>query len=65
MQSLPAIPIPDELFPEITAGLYFASVPVHRDGMPSGPATRLEAAGSGRDRESLLALLQQLSTEAP
>jgi len=65
MQSLPAIPIPDELFPEITAGLYFASVPVHRDGMPSGPATRLEPAGSGRDRESLLALLQQLSTEAP
>ncbi|WP_275938658.1 hypothetical protein [Sorangium cellulosum] len=39
-------------------------MPVHRDGAPSGPATRLEPAGSGRDAGSLIALLAHMSGDA-
>jgi hypothetical protein len=64
MRHLPAIGVPDELLPERTEGLYFARVPVHRDGGPSGPATKLKPAGSGLGTDALLALLASMSEDA-
>ena len=64
MRHLPPIEIPEALFPESTEGLYFARVPVHRDGIPSGPATKLSPAGSGRGTGALLELLARMSEDA-
>lgn len=64
MRNLPPVEIPDALWPESTQGLYFALVPVYRDGSPSGPATRIEPAGSGRDLASLIELLGRMSEDA-
>jgi len=64
MRHLPAVEVPDALIPESVEGLYFARVPVYRDGVPSGPATRIEPAGSGCGTDSLLELLARLSEEA-
>lgn len=64
MRHLPPIEIPSGLLPESTKGLYFARVPVHRDGIPSGPATKLENAGSSLDTSALLELLARMSEDA-
>jgi hypothetical protein len=64
MRHLPSVQIPDELLPESVAGLYLAHVPVHRDGIPSGPAMELVPAGSGRDTRDLLELLARMSEDA-
>lgn len=64
MRHLPPIEIPEALLPESTEGLYLARVPVHRDGSASGPATKLEPAGSGRGTASLLELLARMSEDA-
>jgi hypothetical protein len=64
MQHLPPIEVPDTLLPESTEGLYFAQVPVYRDGIPSGPATRLAPAGSGLDTGALLELLARMPEDA-
>ncbi|MGK3977762.1 hypothetical protein WMF38_39395 [Sorangium sp. So ce118] len=64
MRHLPRIELPEALLPESAEGLYLARVPVHRDGAPSGPATSLEPAGSGRDVGSLIALLARMSGDA-
>lgn len=62
MRHLP--PIELEQLPESSEGLYFALVPVYRDGIPSGPATELAPAGSGRDTGELLELLARMSEES-
>lgn len=64
MRHLPSIEVPDALLPESAEGMYIVRVPVHRDGVPSGPATRVEPAGSGRGTASLLELLERMSEEA-
>ncbi|MFS8066706.1 MAG: hypothetical protein ACMG6S_10075, partial [Byssovorax sp.] len=64
MRRLPAIEVPDELLPESTEGLYFARVPVHRDGAPSGPATKIAPAGSGLGADALLSLLAHMAEDA-
>lgn len=64
MRRLPRVEVPEALLPESTEGLYLARVPVYRDGAPSGPATRLEPAGSGRGTDALLALLARMAEDA-
>jgi hypothetical protein len=61
MRDLPKIDVPEALLPETTAGLYLACVPVLRDGSPSGPATRIEPAGSGLGSRELRALITRMS----
>ena len=58
MRHLPPVEIPPALFPETTAGLYFARVPVYRDGVPMGPAEEVKPAGSSF---SLAELVEQLA----
>lgn len=64
LRHLPPIEIPQPLMPEGTEGLYLASVPVYRDGIPSGPARRIEPAGSGLHLDSLQKLIARLSEDA-
>ncbi len=64
MRRLPAIEVPEALLPESTEGLYFARVPVHRDGAPSGSATKIKPAGSGLGTEALLSLLARMAEDA-
>lgn len=64
MRSLPAVEIPASLSPESTEGLYFARVPVYRDGIPSGPVEALKPAGRGRSLGDLVALLADMSGDA-
>jgi hypothetical protein len=61
MRHLPPIEIPEALLPETEAGLYFVRVPVHRDGLPRGPAVKVEPAGSGLDTAALLEMLSIMS----
>jgi len=65
MRDLPQVEVPPALLPESTEGLYFAQVPVYRDGAPSGPVAALEPAGSGRSLDDLIELLARLSRDAP
>jgi hypothetical protein len=64
MHDLPPVQIPDALLPESTEGLYFVQVPIYRDGVPSGPAIKIEPAGRGRGTRDLVALLRRLSEDA-
>jgi hypothetical protein len=64
MRELPPVELPATLVPESTQGLYFARVPVYRDGVPSGPVSALEPAGSGRNLDELLELLSRMSEDA-
>jgi hypothetical protein len=61
MRDLPPADLPAALIPESTEGLYFARVPVHRDGAPSGPVAELKPAGRGRSLDDLVSLLSRMS----
>jgi hypothetical protein len=64
MRELPPVELPIGLVPESTQGLYLARVPIYRDGVPSGPVSALEPAGSGRSLDELLELLSRMSEDA-
>jgi hypothetical protein len=61
MRELPTVELPAGLMPESPQGLYLARVPVYCDGVPSGPVTAMEPAGSGRSLEGLIELLARMS----
>ena len=63
MRDLPPAEIPPALLPECTEGLYFARVPVYRDGAPRGPVEALKPAGRGRTLDDLLDLLTRMSED--
>lgn len=63
MQHLPPIEIPPEMMPETTEGLYFARVPVYRDGVPSGPADAIKPAGSGFGFGALVEMLARMNED--
>jgi hypothetical protein len=63
MRRLPPVPIPPELMPETTDGLYFVRVPVYRDGFPSGPAEDIKPAGRGFGYSDLVELLAQMQED--
>lgn len=64
MRALPPVEIPATLLPDSTLGVYFARVPIYRHGVPSGPVSALEPAGSGRNLDELLELLSRMSESA-
>jgi len=64
MRHLPPVEVPPELMPETLEGLYFARVPVHRDGIPSGPAEALKPAGNGFGFRDLVKQLERMNEEA-
>lgn len=64
MRRLPPVEVPPELMPESTEGLYFARVPVHRDGVPRGPAEAIKPAGSGFGFGELVEMLARMNEDA-
>ena len=65
MRDLPRVEIPSALLPSSTAGLYFAKVPILRDGAPMGPATAVQPAGHSLSPDALLTLLAEMSEALP
>jgi hypothetical protein len=65
MRHLPPVEVSPALIPEeMTGGLYFARVPVYRDGVPSGPAKAIKLAGSGFGYGELLKMLSRMNEDA-
>jgi hypothetical protein len=64
LRHLPPVEVPMNLIPDTTEGLYFARVPVHRDGVPSGLAEEIKPAGQGFGFLELVAQLARMNEDA-